>query len=164
MELFVPALRLNLERTSEEQLTTVICACVIEYEKKYDEDMPNDKVFGLQQAIHETRKQIKAAYERRAEVLNFIRDTPKQRGDTRPYPRETFQGAQASMQGPPVPAPGLDPEYILTEDERNAFMNSHKKSFSCCQHRWLLHVLTSSTVNAAATSVASGSTAAFWEC
>ena len=167
VELFVSAFKLNLENTDEDRMATEVCVCVLKLEDKYGERTPESTVFALQQCIHETRKQIKAAYDRRAEVLNHIRQTPKQRDDTRPYPRETFQpqGAQASMQDPlQVAAPGLDPQYILTEDEVNAFMNSHKKSSTCCQHRWLLHVLTSSTVNAAITSVASGSTAAFWEC
>ena len=85
-------------------------------------------LFQLQQALYETRLQIKAAFERRVEVLNTIRHSLKQVGDDRPYPRETFGGDQASLQAPPA-HPGLGPLYILTEEEVNHFMNSHKKKF-----------------------------------
>jgi hypothetical protein len=72
---------------------------------------------------------VKAAFDRRVEVLNIIRRTPQQAGDTRPFPRETFGSALASMQGAPILQEGLDPEYKLTRNEVDAWMNSHKKKF-----------------------------------
>ena len=70
---------------------------------------------------------MKVACDRRVEVLNSIRRTPQQAGDTRPFSRETFGSALASMQGAPILQEGLDPEYILTRNEVEAWMNSDKK-------------------------------------
>ena len=72
---------------------------------------------------------MKVAFDRRVEVLNIIRRTPQQAGDTRPFPRETFGSALASLQGTPIFQEGLDPEYKLTQDEVDAWMKSHKKKF-----------------------------------
>ena len=63
---------------------------------------------------------MKVAFDRRAEVLNSIRRMPKQAGDTRPFPRETFGSALASTQCTPILQEGLDPEYKLTRDEVDA--------------------------------------------
>ena len=77
--------------------------------------------------MYETRKQITAFFDCRVEVLDNIRNSLKEPGDTRPYPRETFNtGGKASLR---VPHPGLDPECTLTEDEVNLFMKSHKQKF-----------------------------------
>ena len=97
--------------------------------KKYQESISEAKLFTLHQSIHNTRKQAKAAFDRPVEVLNRIRRTPQQAGDTRPFPRETFGSALASMQGAPILQEGLDPEYKLTRNEVDAWMNSHKKKF-----------------------------------
>ena len=64
--------------------------------------------------MYATRMITKPALHSRAEVLNNIRHSPKQPGDTRLHLQKT--GGQASLQ---VPRPGLDPEYTLTEDEVN---------------------------------------------
>ena len=65
--------------------------------------MNENKLFQIHEALLETRRQIKAAFERRVEVLNTIRHSPKQVGDSRPHPRETFGSDQASLQAPPQP-------------------------------------------------------------
>ena len=44
----------------------------------------DERLFHIQQALSETRRQIKAAFERRVEVLNTIRHSPAQVGDDRP--------------------------------------------------------------------------------
>ena len=97
--------------------------------KKYKATISDAKLFTLYQYIHNTREQVKAAFDRRGEVLNLIRRTPQQAGDTRPFPRETFGSALASMQGTPILQEGLGPEYKLTRDAVDAWMNSHKKKF-----------------------------------
>ena len=93
----------------------VFVQCCFTDENKYGgERIAKDSLFNLNQAVCEIREQIKVAFDLRVEALNNIRLPPKQPGDTRPYPRETFDtGDPASLQ---VPHPGLDPEYILTED------------------------------------------------
>ena len=103
--------------------------CVLDYEKKYQESVSEAKLFMLQQCIHNARKQVKVAVDRRLEVLNSIRRTPQQAGDTRPFPRETFGSALVSMQGTPILQEGLKAEYKLTRDEVDAWMNSRKKKF-----------------------------------
>jgi hypothetical protein len=67
-------------------------------------------------------KQVKVPFDRRVEVLNIIRRTPQRAGDTRPFPRETFGSALASMQGTPILQEGLDPEYKLIQDDVDAWM------------------------------------------
>jgi len=62
-------------------------------------------------------------------VLNSIRHTLQQAGDTRPYPRETFGRAMELLQGAPILQEGLGPEYKLTRDEVDAWMNSQKHKF-----------------------------------
>ena len=130
VEMFVLVLRLNLDATDMPTIVETFCKCAMEFEKKYNETIPEDTLFKLQQCIHATRKQMKAAFDRRAEVLNSIRQFPsKEPGDKRPHPRETFRSDQASMQATPATQRGLDSEYILTREEVNAWMNSHKKNF-----------------------------------
>jgi len=78
-----------------------LCQCILAYENKYGERVSDETILHLGQAMYETRRQIKAAFDRRVEVLNNIRHSPKQPGDTRPYPRETVDaGGQASLQSP----------------------------------------------------------------
>ena len=114
VELFVPVLGLNLE-TEQDVFEHVSVHCCFAYENKYGgERIATDTLFNLNQAICETRQQIKAAFDRRVVVLDQLRQIVKLPSDTRPYPRDTR--GQASLQ---VPHPGLDPEYILTPDEMN---------------------------------------------
>ena len=101
----------------------------MDYEKKYQKSMSEADMFKLQHCIHNARKQVKVAFDRRVEVLTSMRWTPQQAGDTRPFPQETFGSALASMQGAPIFQEGLDPEYKLTRNEVGAWMNSHKKKF-----------------------------------
>ena len=72
---------------------------------------------------------MKAAFDRRVEVLFSIRRTPQQAGDARPFPLETFGSALASTQGALILQEGLGPEYKLTRNGVDACMNSHKKQF-----------------------------------
>ena len=105
-------------------MLTYVCRCVLDYETKFQESASEAKLFMIQQCIHNALKQVKVACGRRVEVLNSIRRTPQQAGDTRPLPRETFGSALASTQGAPILQEGL-----VTRNEVDAWMNSHKKKF-----------------------------------
>jgi hypothetical protein len=84
---------------------------------------------------------VKAAFDRRVEVLDFIRLTPVDKRDKRAPPQDTSRSVQASMQGTPGNAqasmqnasilhPGLDPQYVLSETEVNHWMKCHQKKFN----------------------------------
>ena len=73
VECFVPALKLNLEGTPQAQFIEVFCQCLLQYEEKSGITLSEKAVLDLQQCIHTTRKQVKAAFDRRVEVLDCIR-------------------------------------------------------------------------------------------
>jgi hypothetical protein len=116
VELFVPALRLNLENTDMDTFATVVCQCVIHYADKKQTKVSQEALFLLQEALHETRKQVKVAFDRRAQILHCLRHLPPPAGDTRGLRRETYESG------------GLDRDFVLT-DEEVAFFMSHKKKF-----------------------------------
>ena len=102
--MFIAVLRLNLDKVEEVAVADVFCRRILDYEKKYKESVSEAKLFTLQQCIHNARKQVKAAFDRRFEVLNSIRRTLQQAGDPRPFPRETFwecTGINAGRSDPP---------------------------------------------------------------
>ena len=76
VEFFVPVLRLNLDETTQAQLGEVFCQCILQCEMKYGEKLSEEALFKLQQCIHNTRKQVKAAFDRRVAVLDCIRLMP----------------------------------------------------------------------------------------
>jgi hypothetical protein len=107
VEFFVPVLRLNLDETTEAQLSAIFCQCSLKCEKKYGEKFSEEALCKLEQCIHNARKQVKAAFDRRVEVLNYIRLKPIKKTDKGPPPRDTSRSAQASMQGTPGSAQTL---------------------------------------------------------
>ena len=140
VEFFVPVLRLNLEETTEAQFGHIFTQCILECENKYDEEISPETLFYLQECIHNTRKQVKAAFDHRVEVLESIRLTPVNKSDKRAPPQDTSRSVQASMQGTPGSAqasmqnasilyPGLDPQYVLSGTEVNNWMKSLQKKF-----------------------------------
>ena len=129
IELFVTVLRLDLDNAEEVGVVDIFCRCVLGYEKKYQESAFEATLFTLQQCAHNTWKQVKAEFDRRVEVLNSIRRAPQQAGETRPFVRETLGSARGSTHGDPILQEGLDPEYKLTRNEVDAWMNSNKKKF-----------------------------------
>ena len=90
VELFVPALRLNLENTDMDTFATVVCQCVIQYADKKQTKVSQDALFLLQEALHESRKQVKASFDRRAQILHCLRALPPPAGDTRGLRGETY--------------------------------------------------------------------------
>ena len=111
---------------------------MFEYEKQYyglhDSE---DIILHITTAIYETRRQIKAACGyielRNPTTFDIHRSSQAVHGG-----RHERRGARHHCR---PPYPGLDPEYILTEDEVNRFMNN-LKCFTCCRTRWILHGLT----------------------
>ena len=79
VEFFVPVLRLNLDETTQAQLGEVFCQCILQCEMKYEEKLSEEALFKLQQCIHNSRRQVKAAFDRRVAVLDCIRLKPVQK-------------------------------------------------------------------------------------
>ena len=77
VELFVPVLRLNLDKSDEATVADIFYRCVLDYENKYQESVYEAKLFALQQCIHNARMQVKVACDQRVEVLNRFRRTPQ---------------------------------------------------------------------------------------
>lgn len=109
-------LQLTIEKTNQNVVGEVLCMCILEYEKKYDDGAhdPEEIIFNIMIAISETRKQIKAASDYRVEVLNNIRHSPNQPGTIHGGIRKRWGGHRCNSPYP-GPRPRVHPDLERSE-------------------------------------------------
>ena len=106
-EMFVPALRLDLEGATVGEVESLLVDGLIKLEHKHG-SISNEKIVAIESAVNMIRMQVLAAQKRRAEVCELIRST----ADTQ-VPRHRC----------------TEPEMVLTDDEVNFWMRQHRATF-----------------------------------
>ena len=129
-ELLVPALRLDLEDATLDEVESLMVTSFLELEKKLGASMETDMLFKLQQAVSMIRMQLLAAQKRRVEVCRFIRNNADP-GD----PRHTCGEPDMKLTEAEVKFWMRQARESLEAEEKQVARRAHDKYVLKCSHR-----------------------------